>query len=40
MLESGITVEMLRVGNILDAQDYLGNWYVAIVIDESGPTQK
>jgi hypothetical protein len=25
---------MLQVGNILDAQDYLGNWHLAIVIDE------
>lgn len=40
MLETVITVEQLRVGNILDAQDYLGNWHVAIVIDENGPTQK
>jgi hypothetical protein len=29
------TVESLRVGNILDAQDYLGNWHCAIVVDES-----
>ena len=24
----------------MDAQDYLGNWHSAIVIDENGPTQK
>jgi hypothetical protein len=35
-----LTVEELRVGNILDAQDYLGNWHVTIVIDEHGPQQK
>lgn len=27
-------VEQTRVGNILDAQDYLENWHLAIVIDE------
>ena len=31
-----ILVEDLRVGNILDAQDYLGHWNLAIVIDENG----
>jgi hypothetical protein len=33
-LEEGISVTALRVGNIIDAQDYLGSWYPAIVIDE------
>jgi lipocalin len=32
-----MTVELLQVGNILDAQDYLGAWYIAIVIDDNGP---
>lgn len=27
-------VEQTRVGSILDAQDYLGNWHLAIVIKE------
>lgn len=27
-------VSHLRVGNIVDAQDYLGTWHLAIVIDE------
>lgn len=31
-------VEQTHVGNIIDAQDYLGSWYLAIIIDEkSGP---
>lgn len=31
-------VEQTHVGNILDAQDYLGSWYLAIIIDEkNGP---
>ena len=24
----------LRIGNILDAQDYLGTWHLSIVIDD------
>lgn len=31
---------MLLVGNILDAQDYLGAWHQAIVIDEKGQNSK
>lgn len=27
-------VEQTRVGHIVDAQDYLGSWYLAIIIDE------
>jgi hypothetical protein len=29
-----IKVEQVHMGTILDAQDYLGNWYLAIVIDD------
>jgi len=29
-------VSGLLVGNILDAQDYLGNWHTSVVIDETG----
>ena len=35
-LQHEISVDELRVGNILDAQDYLGTWHVSIVIDENG----
>jgi hypothetical protein len=29
------------VGSILDAQDYLGNWHLAIIIDEKdAPTKE
>ena len=27
-------VEQTRLGSILDAQDYLGTWYLAIVVEE------
>lgn len=36
----GVTMQSLRVGNILDAQDYLGGWYPAIVIDEKDSENK
>ena len=39
-LEEGVSVAVLRVGNIIDAQDYLGSWYPAIVIDEKDQDQK
>ena len=35
-----VTVEDLRVGNICDAQDYLGNWHVCICTDELSATSK
>ena len=28
----------LRIGNILDAQDYLGTWHLSIVIDDGTST--
>ena len=34
------TIESLPVGSILDAQDYLGVWHLAIVIDEKEPDSK
>lgn len=40
VLEEGVSVAALRVGNIIDAQDYLGSWYPAIVIDEKDQDQK
>lgn len=33
-------VEQLRVGNILDAQDYLESWYLAIVLEEKNESQR
>lgn len=30
----------LQIGDILDAQDYLGNWHLAIVMDEDGDDRK
>jgi hypothetical protein len=32
-------VEQTKIGNILDAQDYLGIWYLAIVLDEKSGIQ-
>ena len=34
------TIEKLKVGDILDAQDYLGSWYLAIVIEEVSSSSK
>ena len=35
VITSGVIwIDKLQVGNIIDAQDYLGNWHPAIVIDE------
>jgi hypothetical protein len=34
------SIEMLNVGCILDAQDYLGNWHLAIIIDEKDARTK
>ena len=34
VLREYFRVEQTRVGNILDAQDYLGTWHLAIVIEE------
>lgn len=31
---------LLQVGNIVDAQDYLGSWHLSIVIDEDGLNKK
>jgi hypothetical protein len=30
----------LSIGSILDAQDYLGNWHLSIIIDEKDATHK
>ena len=38
VIEQNPLCESLRVGNILDAQDYLGNWHCAIVVDEPEPS--
>lgn len=34
------TIEELKMGDILDAQDYLGSWYLAIVIEDTSQTSK
>jgi len=34
------TIGELKLGDILDAQDYLGSWYLAIVIDDISSTSK
>lgn len=33
-------LEQLKVGSILDAQDYLSNWHLAIIIDEKDARTK
>lgn len=33
-------IEELKMGDILDAQDYLGSWYLAIVIEDTSTTSK
>lgn len=33
-------LETLATGNILDAQDYLGSWHLAIVIEDSAPLER
>jgi hypothetical protein len=30
-----VRVENLKLGNVLDAQDYLDNWHLAIVVDDN-----
>ncbi len=35
MIKEFCRVEQTRAGNILDAQDYLGSWYLAIIVEES-----
>ncbi len=37
---AAVPVEQLLVGNILDAQDYLGAWHLAIVIDAKGAARQ
>lgn len=32
-----IDLQQTRVGHILDAQDYLEQWYLAIVIEQDDP---
>lgn len=39
MIKEYCRVEQTHVGNILDAQDYLGSWYLAIVIEELNGTR-
>lgn len=33
-------VDQLKIGNILDAQDYLDKWHLAIVVEEKESTSK
>lgn len=41
VITSGVIwIDKLQVGNIIDAQDYLGNWHPAIVIDERSEGSK
>lgn len=40
IIRATTTIEELRLGDIIDAQDNLFNWYLAIVIDENSPTNK
>jgi len=37
VVTSDTPVHKLSIGNIIDAQDYLGSWHLSIVIDEEGP---
>ncbi len=32
VIKQYLRVEQTQVGNIIDAQDYLGNWHLAIVM--------
>lgn len=34
------SLDQLSVGSILDAQDYLSNWHLAIIIDEKDSRTK
>jgi len=34
------SIEELKMGDILDAQDYLGSWYLAIVIEDTSQSTK
>jgi len=40
MSSEAFNIEDLRVGNICDAQDYLGVWRVCICTDEISPTSR
>jgi len=35
-----VRVDQLKIGNILDAQDYLDKWHLAIVVEEKESTSK
>ena len=39
IVEDARPLSALRVGNILDAQDYLGSWYLSIVIEDGTSTE-
>ena len=39
IVEDGRPITALRVGNILDAQDYLASWHLSIVIDDGTSTE-
>lgn len=34
VVQGAPSLEQLQIGNIFDAQDYLGNWHLSICIDE------
>jgi hypothetical protein len=40
IIKDNCRVESLQMGNILDAQDYLGTWHLAIVLDDSQPLER
>ena len=40
IIRNPTTIQDLKLGDILDAQDYLGSWYLAIVIEDSSPSSK
>ena len=40
MIIDSCNFEDIKIGDILDAQDYLSNWYLSIVIDAKTQNQK
>ena len=40
IVRESTSIENLKLGDIIDAQDYLGDWYLAIIIDEVSATSK
>ncbi len=40
LTKGNLSVSELKVGNILDAKDYLENWYLAVVIEDMAETDQ